>query len=123
EDDQGRRFEDWVSGFGALNLGHNPDALLAVAREHLASDAPNLFVENLNPFAGALAERLVLAAGEGFETCFFCNSGAEAVEAAIKTAIAATGRPRVVHLRGAFHGMTLGALACMAQGPYREPFE
>jgi acetylornithine/succinyldiaminopimelate/putrescine aminotransferase len=122
EDAAGRRYDDWVSGFGAFNLGHNPEALKDTVRRHLEEDAPNLFVENLNPFAGALARRLVRAAGPGFETCFFCNSGSEAVETAIKTAIAATGRPRIVHADGAYHGMTLGALACMARGLYRDDF-
>src|SRR5439155_1701100 len=95
EDAAGRRLDDWVAGFGSFNLGHNPDALKTVIREHLDRDAPNLFVENLNPYAGELAENLVRAAGEGFETCFFSNSGSEAVEAALKTAVLATGRTRV----------------------------
>ena len=53
-----------------------------------------MFVESLNPFSGELAARLVEKAGPGFEVCFFSNSGSEAVEAAIKTALLATGRPR-----------------------------
>jgi len=80
-------------------------------------------VENLNPFAGELAARLVAAAGPGFETCFFCNSGAEAIEAALKTAMLATGRHVVAYADGGYHGTTLGALACMARGPYREDFD
>jgi len=51
------------------------------------------------------------------------NSGAEAVEAALKTAMLVTGRPRVAYADGAYHGTTLGALACMAQGPYRADLE
>ncbi len=118
----GRRYDDWLAGFGAFNLGHNPPALKQVIREHLDGAAPNLYVENLNPFAGDLAARLVRAAGPGFETCFFCNSGSEANEAAIKTALAATGRPRVARADGAYHGTTLGALACMGRGLYRDDF-
>ena len=120
EDEHGRAFDDWVAGFGSLNLGHNPPLLKQVLREHLDTDAPNLFVENLNPFAGRLAEALTAAAGPSFETCFFCNSGSEAVEAAIKTALLATGRPRIAYAAGGYHGTTLGALACMARGLYRE---
>jgi acetylornithine/succinyldiaminopimelate/putrescine aminotransferase len=122
EDRDGRCFDDWLSGFGAFNLGHNPEAVLQTLHEHLASGVPNLYVENLNPFAGALAERLTRAAGPGYETCFFCNSGSEANEAAIKTAIAVTGRHRIAHAAGAYHGTTLGALACMARGLYRDTF-
>src|SRR5689334_5885853 len=57
----GRRYDDWLSGFGAFNLGHNPPALAQVIRDHLDGAAPNLYVENLNPFAGELAARLVRA--------------------------------------------------------------
>ena len=119
EDDTGRAWTDWISGFGAFPLGHNPPALTAVMQAHLASGAPMLFVESLNPYAGALAARLVRATGGAFETCLFGNSGAEAVEAALKTAMLATGRPRVAYADGAYHGTTLGALGCMARGPYR----
>jgi len=122
EDVEGRRFDDWVSGFGSFNLGHNPEALKATIRDHLDRDAPNLFVENLNPYAGELAAALVRAAGPGFGTCFFSNSGAEAVEAALKTALLATGRTRIAFAAGAYHGTTLGALACMGRGLYRAPF-
>jgi acetylornithine/succinyldiaminopimelate/putrescine aminotransferase len=122
EDCEGRRYDDWISGFGSVNLGHNPEALKAVIRDQLDRDAPNLFVENLNPYAGELAAVLVRAAGPGFETCFFSNSGAEAVEAALKTALLATGRRRVAFADGAYHGTTLGALACMGRGLYRAPF-
>ncbi|MSP63762.1 MAG: aspartate aminotransferase family protein [Myxococcales bacterium] len=123
EDASGRRFDDWIAGFGSQNLGHNPQVIKDAIRRHLDDDAPSLFVENLNPFAGELAVRLTAAAGPSFEVCFFCNSGAEAVEAALKTALAATGRPRIAYAAGGYHGSTLGALACMAEGIYRAPFD
>jgi len=123
ETDDGRRFDDWVAGFGSFNLGHNPPELKEALSGHLAQDAPNLFVENLNPFAGELAEKLVKAAGAGFETCLFGNSGTEAVEAALKTAVLATGRSGIVYAEEGFHGVTLGALGCMAKGIYREGLE
>jgi acetylornithine/succinyldiaminopimelate/putrescine aminotransferase len=121
--DDGRRFDDWVAGFGSANLGHDAAPIREAIRAHLDGMAPPLYSEQLNPYAGALAERLVAAAGPPFEVCFFCNSGAEGVEAAIKTAMAATGRTRIAYAAGGFHGTTLGALACMARGLYREPFE
>ena len=122
EDDQGRRFDDWISGFGSLNLGHNPPAVLDALRRHLDGGSPGLYVEALNPFSGRLGEALVREAGKSFGTCFFSNSGSEAVEAALKTAIAATGRPTVLRAEGAYHGTTLGALACTGRGPYRDAF-
>ena len=121
--DEGERYADWIAGFGSLNLGHNPPALVEALQRHLQAGAPNLFIEALNPYAGRLAERLVRASGDAFGTCYFCNSGAEAVEAAIKLAIAATGRRGIVYCEGAYHGTTLGALSMMARGEYREPFE
>jgi acetylornithine/succinyldiaminopimelate/putrescine aminotransferase len=119
----GETMTDWVGGFGTLSFGHNPAFAKAALAEALQSEAPHLYVEALNPFAGRLAEALVKAAGEPFETCFFANGGAEAVEAALKAAVAATGRSQIVYAEGGYHGTTLGALGCMAQGLYREPFE
>jgi len=119
----GETLTDWVGGFGALSFGHNPAFAKAALAKALQATAPHLYVEALNPWAGRLAEALVLAAGEGFETCFFANGGAEAVEAALKAAVAATGRSKVLYAEGGYHGTTLGALACMAQGLFREPFE
>ena len=119
----GEVFEDWVAGYGTFNLGHNPPALKAALVGFLAEDTPTLFHDALNPWAGRLGEALVGAAGEGFETVLLGNSGAEAVEAAVKLAMLATGRPNIVYLEGAFHGVTLGALSCMGQGAFREGFE
>ena len=86
EDAQGRKFDDWISGFGSLNLGHNPEVVKPAIRKHLESDVPNLYTESLNPLSGLLAERLIAAAGPTFETVFFSNSGSEAVEAGVRIA-------------------------------------
>jgi putrescine aminotransferase len=123
ETDQREVYVDWVAGFGSLNLGHNPPALIEAMKRHLDESAPNLYIEALNPYAGRLAQRLVQAAGASFGTCYFCNSGAEAVEAALKLAMAATRRRGVVYCQGAYHGTTMGALSMMARGEYRAPFE
>lgn len=123
ETDAHEIYTDWLAGFGSVNLGHNPPALLDALRAHLADGAPNLYMECLNPYAARLAQALVEAAGTTFETCYFCNSGAEAVEAAIKLAMAATGRREVLYCEGGYHGTTLGALSMMADGEYRRPFE
>lgn len=119
----GETLTDWVGGFGALSFGHNPAFAKAALVDALQSTAPHLYSEALNPFAGRLAEALVQAVGAPFETCFFANGGAEAVEAALKAAVAATGRSEILYAEGGYHGTTLGALGCMAQGLYREPFE
>ncbi len=119
----GETFTDWLAGFGALSFGHNPAFVKKALQEALEGTAPHLFTEALNPYSGKLAEALVRAAGPRFETCFFANGGSEAVEAALKTALLATGRKKLVYAEGGYHGTTLGSLACMAQGLYRDPFE
>jgi putrescine aminotransferase len=121
--DQGEAFADWVAGFGSMNLGHNPPGLRQKIDNHLSENPPNLYPENLNPYSGELATELVHLAGSHFETCFFSNSCSEAVESAIKTAIAATGRKTVLFCEGAYHGTTLGALSLMGDGHYRRQFD
>lgn len=119
---EGDTFADWIAGFGTLSFGHRPAFAEAALRRALDSTAPRLYVESLNPFAGQLAAALVRAVGAPFETCFFANGGSEAVEAALKTAVAATGRSRILCAKNGYHGTTLGALGCMAEGLFRDPF-
>ena len=122
EDDRGERWLDFVAGFGALALGHDPPVVRAAIERQLRSGAPSMLVEALNPAAGDLAARLVALAGPAFETAFLCNSGAEAIEAALKTVMLATGRTKIAYAERGYHGTTLGALACMGRGAYRDPF-
>lgn len=123
ECEDGRVLKDWLAGFGALGLGHNPAGPRAALAAFMASEAPALLVESPAPEAGALAQFLCAQAGPQFATCHFSNSGSEAVEAAIKLAVAATGRHDILYCRGGYHGVTLGALALMHVGDFREPFE
>jgi acetylornithine/N-succinyldiaminopimelate aminotransferase len=120
EDAAGRRYLDLVAGIAVVGLGHCHPAPLAAADEQLRAlwHASNLYwTEPMQ----ALAERL--SARFGGARSFFCNSGAEAVEAALKWARKATGRPGIVALEGSFHGRTMGALAATGQPAKREPFE
>jgi acetylornithine/N-succinyldiaminopimelate aminotransferase len=120
EDAAGRRYLDLVAGIAVVGLGHCHPAPLAAAEEQLHAlwHASNLYwTEPMQ----ALAERL--SARFGGARAFFCNSGAEAVEAALKWARKATGRPGIVALEGSFHGRTMGALAATGQPAKREPFE
>jgi acetylornithine/succinyldiaminopimelate/putrescine aminotransferase len=119
----GRTFDDWVAGFGVFNLGHNPEVVLDAVRAALERRAPNLFPENVNPAAAELASALTRAAGAPFELAHFTNSGSEAVEMALKTAILATGRTKIAYADRAFHGTTLGAISCAGKGPFREGLE
>ena len=113
----GSRIEDL---HGTQAFGHRNSAIAAAVAAFLASDAPNWFPGRVNPFAGTLARQL--CERSGYSSAYFANSGSEAVEAAIKLARAATGRPRIVALGNAYHGCTMGSCALMAPGVYRDPF-
>jgi acetylornithine/N-succinyldiaminopimelate aminotransferase len=120
EDAEGRRYLDFVAGIAVAGLGHCHPAPLAAAEAQLRElwHVSNLYWTE--PML-ALAERL--SARFGGAQAFFCNSGAEAVEAALKYARKATGRPGIVALENSFHGRTLGALAVTGQPAKRAAFE
>jgi len=118
-DDEGRAYLDFVAGIAVVGLGHCAPAPLAAAREQLERlwHASNLYwTEPMLRLAGLLAARF-----EGGRA-FFCNSGAEANESALKIARKATGRTRIVALEGGFHGRTLGALSATGQPAKWEGF-
>jgi acetylornithine/succinyldiaminopimelate/putrescine aminotransferase/predicted amino acid dehydrogenase len=121
-DTDGREVFDAAAGYGALPFGHNPewlwDEVIKLARRH----APHFVQGALGAESGELAALLCRHAPESIRYCVFANSGAEAVEVAIKAARAATGRPKIIVAEGAFHGKTLGALSATASQWYREPF-
>jgi acetylornithine aminotransferase len=121
-DVDGNRYLDLVGGIAVNALGHGHPALVSAVSKQAAEaiHISNLFTSEVQI---ALAERLLAVAGapEG-SAVFFCNSGAEAVEAAIKLT-RRTGRAGLVAAEGAFHGRTTGALALTHKPAYREPFE
>jgi len=121
EDDQGRRYIDCVGGIGTANVGHaNPEVARAVAEQaRTLTVCPGIFH---NDRRARLLEKLTSLAPDGLTRAFLCNSGAEAVEAAIKFARLATGRMRVVAAVRGFHGRTMGALSATFNKKYREPF-
>jgi len=106
-DDKGRRYIDCVGGIGVASIGHaNPAVADAVAEQaRVLVSCPGIFYNDVR--ARLLAE-LVSIAPAGLTRAFLCNSGAEAVEAAIKFARLATGRAGVVSAMRGFHGRTLG---------------
>jgi predicted acetylornithine/succinylornithine family transaminase len=119
-DAEGRSYLDFLAGIAVVGLGHLHPAPLAAAQAQLATlwHTSNLYWTE--PMAG-LAERLSTRF-DGAQA-FFCNSGAEAVESALKLARKATGKPGVVALEDSFHGRTLGALAATGQPSKRAAFE
>ncbi|OFW72168.1 MAG: hypothetical protein A2Y55_09555 [Actinobacteria bacterium RBG_16_68_12] len=118
-DTDGREYLDFGAGIAVVALGHLHPAPLAAVHEQLGRlwHASNLYrTEPAEELAARLSQRF------GGGQAFFCNSGTEAVEAALKYARKATGKPGVVALDGGFHGRTLGSLSATGQPAKREPF-
>jgi acetylornithine/N-succinyldiaminopimelate aminotransferase len=120
EDADGRRYLDFVAGIAVVGLGHLHPAPLAAAEKQLHElwHVSNLYwTEPMQTLADRLSARF------GGAQAFFCNSGAEAIEAGLKYARKATGKPGVVALENSFHGRTCGALAATGQPAKRAAFE
>lgn len=121
-DEQGREYIDCVGGQGAANLGHaHPAVVEAIAAQaaRLIS-CPEMFY---NERRAELINRLSSLAAPGLQRVFLCNSGTEAIEAAIKFARFATQRSGLIATMRGFHGRSLGALSATWEKKYRAPFE
>jgi len=122
KDHTGREFIDVLGGYGIYNLGiRHPDVVAAVEAQLRRS--PLHSQELLDPLRGLFAQSLAAVAPPGLTRAFFCNSGTEAVEAAMKLAMWVTGRHTFISAENAFHGKTLGALSLMGKERFRGPFE
>lgn len=121
-DDTGRRYLDAMSNYGVAVLGHADPAFAAALTDQLTT-----LTTCHQSFTSDVRAELLLAIQEiapaGLTRTFLSNSGAEAVEAALKFAIVATGKHRIVAARRGYHGRTLGALSATADPKYRAPFE
>ena len=121
-DAHGRAYIDCACGPAIFNIGHRHPRVLAAVREQL--DRIPMSVRTMPSAPQAeLAERLGVLTPGDLQYSFFCNSGAEAVEGALKLARLATGKPGIVAMRDAFHGKTFGALSATGREHYRRPFE
>jgi ornithine--oxo-acid transaminase len=121
-DDHGERYLDLLSGFGVFALGRSHPAVKAALHQAIDLDLPSMVQMDCALFPGLLAEALCARSGDQLERVYFCNSGAEAVESALKFARAFTGRPRIVYCAHAYHGLTLGALSLNGGTSFREGF-
>jgi len=120
-DAEGNRYLDLLSGFGVFALGRNHPTVVGALEQVLRGQLAGLVQLDVSLLAGLLAERLTRYM-PWLEKLFFCNSGAEAVEAAMKFSRAATGRTRIVHCEHAFHGLTYGAMSLCGDRQFRERF-
>lgn len=121
-DAAGNRYLDAMSNYGVASLGHAHPRFTAAMTEQLG-----LLTTGHQSFGSdvraELLTEIATIAPDGLDRSFLSNSGAEAVEAALKFAQAYTGKQRLVAARRGYHGRTLGALSATADKKYREPFE
>lgn len=121
-DTEGGRWLDFLGGLGVFSLGHRHPRVLDAVRDQL--DRLPLQPQTLfNPLQAELAERLAAILPGRLQYCFFCSSGTEAVEGALKLARVCTGRVEVISAERSYHGKTLGALSASGRDLYKTPFE
>jgi len=120
--EDGRRILDFLSGYCVHNAGHNHPDIIEALKEELDQCGPAMLQSHVPELAGELAERLCSRAGGRLKKAFFCSSGSEGVEAAIKFSRAHTGRTALLYADGAFHGLTCGALSLMGDPFWRDGF-
>ncbi len=120
--EDGRRIVDFLSGYCVHNVGHNHPGVIEALKEELDRNGPAMLQSHVPELAGELAGELCSRAGGRLKKTFFCSSGSEGVEAAIKFSRARTGRNGLIYASGAFHGLTCGALSLMGDPFWRDGF-
>lgn len=116
----GIEYLDFAGGFACLNIGHNHPAVAEALRTVMGE--PNILQSSLRRYPAALGKALSEILPDPLNMTFFCNSGTEAVEGALKTARIATGRSRIISTEYSFHGKTFGSLSASGKAKYRDPF-
>jgi len=120
-DQNGKAYLDFAGGYGVFTLGHSHPRVIAAVREQMermSLSGKTMF----NVVLGRAAKRLAELAPGDLQYSFWCNSGTEALEGAIKLARAATGRAKIVATHDAYHGKTLGALSISGREAFQGPF-
>lgn len=120
-DSEGNEYYDFLGGYGALNLGHNPDEVIEAIEK--VSEMPNILQAAVGNLPGVLAHNLAMITPGKLKRSFFCNSGAEAVEGALKLAKIASGKQRIVYCQNSFHGKSAGALSVTGREKYQKYFK
>ncbi|MEI5009383.1 aspartate aminotransferase family protein [Streptomyces sp. PmtA] len=120
-DDEGNDYLDMLAGFGVMGLGRHHPVVRKALHDVLDASLADLTRFDCPPLPGLLAEKL-LAHSPHLDRVFFCNSGTEAVETALKFARYATGRPRILYCAHAFHGLTAGSLSVNGEAGFRDGF-
>lgn len=121
-DIQGNEYLDLLSGFGVYALGRNHPTVVQALQDVLTSDLPDMVQMDVSLLSGLLAEAIIQRCPDKLTKMFFCNSGTEAVEAAIKFARYTTQRDKIVYCDHGYHGLTIGALSLNGENVFREGF-
>jgi ornithine--oxo-acid transaminase len=120
-DIEGNAYADFLSGFGVFAAGRSHPVIKKALHDALDADFAAWTQFDCQPISGLLAQRL-LAKTPGLDRVFFCNSGTEAVESALKFARHATGKGRIVYAHHAFHGLTAGSLSVNGADEFKRGF-
>ncbi|MGH3471775.1 MAG: aspartate aminotransferase family protein [Nocardioidaceae bacterium] len=120
-DAEANRYLDFLSGFGVFAVGRNHPVIRQALHDVLEGGLADMVQMDAPLLPGLLAEEL-LARAPGLDRVFFCNSGSEAVEAALKFARCATGKGRVLYCEHAYHGLTAGSLSVNGADEFRRGF-
>ena len=121
-DEDGTRYLDCIAGYASVALGRDHPTVRSALEQVLSLGVPSFVQWETSPLAVALATALKEFIDRNDDQVFFVNSGTEGVEAAIKFARAATGRPGLLHCENAFHGLTMGALSMNGSAWLRRGF-
>jgi acetylornithine/N-succinyldiaminopimelate aminotransferase len=122
-DSEGRPFLDFIAGIAVNNVGHCHARVVAAVRKQAGTFAHTMvYGEHVQAPQVDLAAELATIAPSGMDAVYFLTTGAEANDAALKMAAKLTKRSKVCAFRGAYHGDTVGAMACFGDDSYRRPF-
>ena len=121
-DRDGSRYLDYLSGFGVFGVGRNHPVVRRALTDVLDADLADMAQFDCALLPGLLAEQL-LSKAPGLDRVYFCNSGTEAVEAALKFARYATGRSRILYCDRGYHGLTVGSLSVNGSAEFRRGFD
>jgi len=121
-DQDNNEYLDCLSGFGVFSVGRNHPTVISALQETLTLELPNLVQMDVSLLSGLLAKNILATTPDNLNKMFFCNSGTESVEAAIKFARYTTKREKIVYCEHGYHGLTMGALSLVGDEIFREGF-
>lgn len=121
-DQDGTEYLDLLSGFGVFAIGRNHPTVIEALKETLTLEMPNLVQLDVSILSGLLGREILKTTPDNLDKIFFCNSGTEAVEAAIKFARYTTKRDKIVYCEHGYHGLTMGSLSLNGEAIFREGF-